>query len=53
MITSIDNDETITTNLPEDMAAYLIDENHYMTKVKLNAGKFKLNKNEVILMVKG
>lgn len=48
VITSIDNDETVTTNLPKDMAAYLIDENHYMTKVKLNAGKFKLNKNEVI-----
>ena len=45
-----DCDQTIKTNLTENFEAFLIDENHLMTKAKINPATFVLKANQIILL---
>ena len=48
VITNIEGDKTINADIPDDMQAYLIDEDHYMVKTDVCGKEFTLKQNEVI-----
>ena len=49
VVTVLDQDREVISNMPSDMQAYLIDEKNMLTKIQVNSQKFTIAKDQILL----